>query len=50
MGGSFSLISSTLSDLNSFHMSNGAIYGGAIYCDKCTLTLNTVTFSTNFGN
>lgn len=46
-GGAYSLIDTTLTDSGGTYSYNGALQGGAIYCDTCTLTLSTISLSYN---
>jgi len=41
-GGAFSLLDTTISDTNSVYSYNGATRGGAVYCERCGLTLSNV--------
>ena len=46
-GGAYSIISSSIVDTSSTYSYNGAVYGGAVYCDTCTISLTKVAFQNN---
>jgi hypothetical protein len=43
-GGAYTLIDTSLKDLGSTYAYNGAYEGGAIYCSRCLLDLDTITY------
>lgn len=43
-GGAFSLYNTQFTDISSEYEGLSALYGGAIYCDFCTLSLNQIKF------
>jgi hypothetical protein len=47
MGGGVSLINSKINDVSSRYTYNGAILGGAIYCELCDLQLSSIIFDYN---
>ncbi len=47
MGGTFSLLSSSINDRQSIHRDNGAVKGGAIYCKSCSLDILNIQYLNN---
>jgi hypothetical protein len=43
-GGAFSIINTVFKDQTSRYYHNGAIKGGAVYCDDCWMELNDVKY------
>ncbi len=44
IGGAFSLVNTVLKDQSSMYYHNGAIKGGAMFCNNCWMELNGVEY------